>query len=52
MNDYLIFYVVYNNNKSFIPLETRKMKINAYSERNAIEQFPYWDGLIAKIERL
>jgi hypothetical protein len=51
MNDYIIQYVVYSHDKSFVPLESRKTTIKAYCEAEAIEKFPYWSGLITKISK-
>ena len=52
MNDYLIHYVVFTHDKALKPLETLKMTIRAYCKANAKEQFPYWNGLIKKIQLL
>lgn len=52
MNDYIIHYVVYAHSKSLKPLKTLTIQIKAYCKANAKEQFPYWKGLIKKIERL
>ena len=52
MNDYIIKYNVYIHSKAKKPLEVRKMDIKAYCKADAIQQFPYWNGLIKKIERL
>ena len=52
MNDFIIEYNVYLHSGSKKPLEVRKIDIKAYCKAEAIEKFPYWNGLIKKIERL